>query len=737
MFSLEKYINVVVNNESVQTDQLFTYKVKDTLLDKIKLGQRILVPFGIYNKSIDAFVLEYNPKPQFNVKNIKEIIDIKEEQPLLNMQNIRLIKIMKAKYLCTYLDCVKVLIPRGLLKNRTHKIENKVFALKPLEGKFNKEPYIEIYNIVEKNQGKYNRNSLKNLFHFSTSSINTLIKYGYLGLQTFINNRYNNKEYSEYKKVSLNINQTEIINGIINSDNKMSLVHGVTGSGKTEIYLNLVEIMLKENKDSIILVPEISLTPQMVERFKGRFGKDITVFHSKLSEGQRFDEWMRVKNGEVKVAVGARSALFLPFKDLGLIIIDEEHETSYKSDSNPKYDVREIAEIYTELTNCKLVLGSATPSIETYYKSLIGKYKLYELKKRVKNISMPEIRVVDMREELKMDNKSILSRELYEDMKLAFENNEQVLLFLNRRGFSTFVSCRECGYVFKCDNCDISLTYHHNTGKLNCHYCGKKYAPVKKCPKCGSKYVKYFGTGTEKVEKIMNKIFPEARTIRMDFDTTRGKNSYEDLYLKFKNREADILIGTQMIAKGLDFDNLTVVGILAADISLNIPDYRSEERTFQLITQVSGRAGRGNKQGRVVIQTYNPENYAIQMAIENNYIDFYNREIEMRKNLYYPPFSKLILVNLSSKEEEVLIKNIHFISNILKQKYLNNDKIVILGPSPCSLNKIKNLFRWQIIIKGKFTLKIANEIKDIIYKNSKKLGNKIRISIDVNPSNLL
>ncbi len=645
-----KYAGIIVNNSSIKLDKLFTYAIPEELNKKIKIGHRVKVPFGKGNKKIDGFVLKLyeNYKDEDKV-SIKDISNICEEDPLLDLNRVKLVEQMKERYLCTYLEAIKVLVPPGITKGNKEKKVNFIFIYKDLEGKYLKENYEEIYHFVKLNDGVYNKNILNKKFGFSLSSINTLIKHGFLIQKNQVVNRYNEKMYGNYEEKILNGDQSLAIYRILNSNRKLFLIHGVTGSGKTEIYMHLVKKLMEKDKDSIILVPEISLTPQMVERFKGRFGKNIAVFHSKLSDGERFDEWMRVKRGEVKVAIGARSAVFLPFKNLGSIIIDEEHESSYKSDSNPKYNARDIAELRCMNEGCKIILGSATPSLETYYRSKNKIIDLITIKERIEGASMPEVKIVDMREELMSGNKSIFSRELFEDISTRLEKKEQIILFLNRRGFSTFVSCRECGYVFKCKNCDISLTYHNRDSSLRCHYCGASMRIPKQCPKCNSKYVKYFGAGTEKVEKAIKKYFPEVRTLRMDLDTTRTKNAYENIYNTFKKGEADILIGTQMIAKGLDFENVTLVGVLAADMSLNLPDYRSGERTFQLITQVSGRAGRGKKQGKVLIQSYNPENYSITSAAKNDYEGFYNKEIKIRKDMDYPPFSKILLINLSSK----------------------------------------------------------------------------------------
>lgn len=731
-----KYVGIIVNNSSIQVDKIFTYKIAEHLVDIIDIGFRVKVPFGMGNKKIDGFVVELYEECESKGR-IKEIQEICDEFPLFTKKDLIVIKEMREKYLCTYLDCIKVFIPTGIFKGMKNKRETLIYSGKMLEGKFYKEPYKNIYEIVKAKDGLYTKTALSKEYNLSLSSINTMLKYGFLSAQDQIINRYNVKQYDQYLEKSLNDEQNIAVNRILYSDKKIFLIHGVTGSGKTEIYMHLVSQMIKQNKEAIILVPEIALTPQMVERFKGRFGKDISVFHSRLSDGERYDEWLRVKMGKVKVAIGARSAIFLPFKNLGLIVIDEEHEGSYKSDSNPKYNAREIGVLKCKIDNCKLVLGSATPSIETYYRCSKGEIDLITIKKRADGAVLPEVEIVDMRQELLNNNRSIFSKNLYEAIEDRLSKKEQIILFLNRRGFSTFVSCRKCGYVFKCNNCDIALTYHSGGGKLMCHYCGSSQSVPHTCPKCASKYVKYFGVGTEKIEQEIKKCFPTANTLRMDFDTTRGKNSYEEIYNTFKSGRADILIGTQMVAKGLDFKNVTLVGVIAADLSLNLPDFRSAERTFQLITQVSGRAGRGEKKGEVIVQTYNSENYSIRYAAESNYESFYKEEIELRDNMDYPPFVDILLINMSSKNENLLIKNIQNVGIFLKNELEKSDKIKMLGPCPCEISKIKELYRWQIILKGKLDRKFSENVRKIVYDLLKDVYNDIRVSIDINPNSLL
>ncbi|MCM8710567.1 primosomal protein N' [Clostridium sp. SYSU_GA19001] len=731
-----KYAGIIVNNNSIQLDKVFIYYIPKKLREIIKVGFRVKIPFGVGNKIIDGFIVALYEEYSSN-SNIKEILELSDEYPILRLEDIELIKFMREKYLCTYLEAIKVIIPTGIIKGINRKTSDVIYVGKNLDGKYQKENYKLIYSLIAENNGKYNKNEFSKKFGVSLSSLNTLLKYGYLTTEKITINRYDERIFSSYPEKVLNKEQKYVFDRIVNSNNNNFLIHGITGSGKTEIYMNLVNNMINNGKDSIILVPEISLTPQMVERFKGRFGKNIAVFHSKLSEGERFDEWFRVKNGEVKVAIGARSAVFLPFNNLGLIIIDEEHEHSYKSDSDPKYNALEIAQYRCSIEGSKFVLGSATPSVETYYKTTLGELELLVLKNRADNAVLPRVELVDMREELVANNKSIFSKKLYSEIEKSLINGEQIILFLNRRGYSTFVSCRKCGFVFKCNNCDISLTYHNEDGILSCHYCGSKRKVTNVCPKCKSKYVKYFGVGTEKVEQEIKKYFPMAKTLRMDFDTTRKKNSYETIYNLFKDNKADILIGTQMIAKGLDFKNVTLVGVIAADLSLNLPDYRSAERTFQLITQVGGRAGRGEKPGKVIVQTYNTENYSILNSIANDYKNFYNQEISIRRDMGYPPFSKILLINMSSKNENLLIKNIQNVGVILKNILEHNDKIEMLGPCPCAISKINEHFRWQILLKGDINNKLANDIKNTVYETLKEVYTEIRVSLDINPNSLI
>lgn len=481
-------------------------------------------------------------------------------------------------------------------------------------------------------------------------------------------------------------------------DKKPVLLFGVTGSGKTEVYMSIIESVINEGKQAIVLVPEISLTPQIVGRFISRFGDKVSFTHSRMNQGERFDQWKKAREGEICIMIGPRSALFTPFSNIGVIIIDEEHESSYKSDTSPKYDTVETAKKLSEITDSLLVLGSATPDICTYYKCMTGEYDMAELKHRANDSNLPQTFIKDMRLELEMGNRSIFSRDLYQEIKLNLEKGEQTMLFINRRGFSTFVSCRKCGHVMMCDNCNVSYTYHSKSQSLMCHYCGKTIKNPTVCPECGSRYIKYFGTGTQKVEDEVKKYFPNARVLRMDMDTTTKKNSHEKILSSFGNGEADILIGTQMIAKGHDFPNVTLVGIIAADISLNSGSYKAAENTFQLLTQVSGRAGRSEKEGRVYIQTYNPDNYVIRLSAKQDYKGFYDEEIAVRRILDYPPFGCFFNIMISGEKEREVIESSQRIKDVMSYFNKNND-FIILGPVPAFISKIKNEYRFTITVK--------------------------------------
>ena len=510
------------------------------------------------------------------------------------------------------------------------------------------------------------------------------------------------------------------------------------GSGKTEIYLQLIEKVLAQGKNAIVLVPEISLTPQITDRFLSRFGRIIAILHSKLSNGERFDEWRRIQNKEARIVIGARSALFAPLDNVGIIIIDEEHDSSYKSETTPKYDARDVARQIAKKYDSVLVLGSATPDIRTFYRAknsdkdfIKDKIKLLELTERVSAYGLPEVRVVDLRNELASGNKTVFSTLLYNEIKKNLENHEQTMLFLNRRGYSTFIMCRDCGYVVKCDNCDVAMTYHITKNKLLCHYCGAEKIPVSVCPECGSNNIRYFGTGTQKIEAQINKIFPEASVIRMDVDTTATKNAHEIILNKFRNEKIDILLGTQMITKGHDFSNVTLVGVLAADSSINIGDYRASERTFQLLTQVAGRSGRGEKRGRAIIQTYMPDEFSIVTAQKQDYLSFYDKEIKVREKLKYPPFCDIIVAVVVGEKEAEVIDDSNKIFNIFEKQFET------FAPMPAPISKINDNFRWRVLIKAKIDEKVIQTINYCLDNFEKIKSKDTKLNFDINPNNMM
>ena len=513
---------------------------------------------------------------------------------------------------------------------------------------------------------------------------------------------------------------------------KEFLLHGVTGSGKTEVYIQVIRNFLDKGYGAIVLVPEISLTPQTVKRFVERLGDTVAVFHSRLSKGEKYLEWQKVNEGKAKVVVGARSALFTPVKNLGIVIIDEEHDSSYKSGQSPYYHAREVASKLCEINKATLVLGSATPDISTYYKAKNGEISLIELKERTNHRELPKTDIIDMREELVSGNKTIFSKKLYDEIKENLAKKEQTILFLNRRGYSTFVSCRKCGFVAKCKNCNIALTYHMDSNSLECHYCGAKWTNPEVCPICHEKYIKYFGIGTQKIENVVRKIFPEASVIRMDLDTTTKKDAHEEILNKFRKENIDIMIGTQMIAKGHDFPNVTLVGVMAADTSLNSNDFYSAERTFSLLTQVSGRAGRAEKNGRVIVQTYESDNYSIVAAKDHDYEKFYNQEILLREQLNYPPFCDITLINISGDKEEEVIEDSRKIREVFEKYFKENEDVTVLKEVPSPISKIKNKYRFRIIIKSDVNKKINEDVYSILNSDEFNEINS-EFTVDFNP----
>ncbi|WEG15671.1 primosomal protein N' [Alkalihalophilus pseudofirmus] len=596
----------------------------------------------------------------------------------------------------------------------------------------------EVISFLYNQKNPIKTNELLSILETTRATITPLLKKGLLNEteEEVYRDPTEGLDIQETKPLELTEKQAAVIAPILKSleseVHEPFLLHGVTGSGKTEIYLQAIDRTLKDGKEAIVLVPEIALTPQMVNRFKGRFGSKVAVLHSGLSMGEKYDEWRKIHRDEVKVVVGARSAIFAPFKNLGIIIIDEEHESSYKQEENPRYHARDVAMFRGRYHQCPVILGSATPSLESYARAKKGRYTLLPLTERVNNRAMPEVNVVDMREELRAGNRSMFSAALLEKMQERMDRNEQTVLFLNRRGYSTFVMCRDCGYVATCDHCDISLTYHRSQNQLKCHYCGHEEAMPTVCESCGSEHIRFFGTGTQKVEEEIARVLPSARVIRMDVDTTRKKGSHERLLTSFGKGEADILLGTQMIAKGLDFPNITLVGVLAADSMLHIPDFRASERTFQLMEQVSGRAGRHELSGEVVIQTYTPEHYSIELVKSHNYEAYFEMEMAQRKHAGYPPYFYLTLINVSHPEITKVIGVTEKITSFLKREL--SDETVVLGPTASPIARIKDRYRYQCMIKYKNEPKLVNTLREIQQHYLKEMNQgQLNISIDLHP----
>ncbi len=586
--------------------------------------------------------------------------------------------------------------------------------------------------------GAVEQRELLSLLGSSTAVIKGLIKKGILAEieKEVYRDPFEERHFSRTEPLPLTLDQENAISPIIASveekKHEIFLLYGVTGSGKTEVYLQSIQKVLQEGKEAIVLVPEISLTPQMVHRFKGRFGNQVAVMHSGLSAGEKYDEWRKIQRKEVKVVVGARSAIFAPFENLGIIIIDEEHETSYKQEDNPRYHARDVAVERARKYHCPVILGSATPSLESFARAKKGVYKLLTMPNRMNNQSLPTVEIVDMREELRDGNRTMFSRVLLEKMIEKLGKKEQIVLFLNKRGHSSFVMCRSCGYVVNCPNCDISLTYHRFSEQMKCHYCGYEAHVPKECPECNSEHIRYFGTGTQKVEEEIAKVLPEARVIRMDVDTTSRKGSHERLLDQFQEGHADILLGTQMIAKGLDFPNITLVGVLSADTMLNLPDFRSSEKTFQLLTQVSGRAGRHKLAGEVVIQTYTPEHYSVELAGEQDFDRFYEKEMMIRKIHRYPPFYYLTLITVSHEELMKVISITEKITAFISARL--SKEAICLGPVASPIPRIKNRYRYQCLIKYKREPELTMNIKKILDHYQQEIAQDgLQISVDVNP----
>ena len=646
----------------------FHYSIPPALKDKVEIGKRAWVPFG--PRRLVGYITGFVDRPE--VEGIKDIISvIDDESPVIDAELLALTKWIADYYHASWGEAIDAALPGPLKKGKIKAKPRHPLAEEEYEPTGNFKPTHE--------------------------------------------------QDSALKSIRESISKGR---------NDVYLLHGITGSGKTEVYLQSIETALKLGKTAIVLVPEISLTPQAIERFKSRFGSVVAVLHSRLLESERFLEWKKLKEGTAKIAVGARSAIFAPVKNLGLIVIDEEHETSYKQDDAPRYNARDVAIERSRITGAAVILGSATPSIESYQKASAGEYRLLKIAERIEKRALPKVDIIDMRQE-RLDAKEpkIFSRALEHAISQVMNRRGQVMLFMNRRGFSTFINCRKCGYVVTCRYCNVSMTYHFDTRRLNCHYCNYQADPPEKCPKCKSGDIRYFGIGTQKIESEAARLFPAARIARMDTDATAKRGSHGRILSEFKKHKIDILIGTQMIAKGHDFPRVTLVGVVSADTALSLPDFRASERTFNLLTQVAGRAGRGSEPGRVIVQTFSPNHYAIEKSIEHDYVGFFAEEIKFRKELNYPPFTHIVEIKLRGRKEERVIKAAHDLAAILSEA--KGKPVEMVGPAPEFISKIKGQFRWNLLLKGEDPKAICGFIDKALDNLRGKSG--LIITVDVDP----
>ncbi|HHF7056412.1 primosomal protein N' [Streptococcus mutans] len=794
---MTKIAKVIVDVPLMQTDKPFSYKIPEALLPVITAGSRVHVPFGKGNRLLQGFVVSVDSG---SAQHLKTIIDVLDVEPVLNQEQLELADQMRKTVFSYKISILKSMIPNLLNSNYDRLLKPKkglsqeekalIFAGKKQINfsQLNQEIQTKSLSLIQagkidieylakdrktiKTQKCYDVN-LEKLSHllinkrakkrqelkdylanhpqsgplsdlyrlFSREVVHYFIKEAVLNISQVEVNRtqsyFENIIQSDF--LDLNPEQqtaVEQITAAIGSSNKPYLLEGITGSGKTEVYLHVIDQTLKLGKTAIVLVPEISLTPQMTSRFISRFGSQVAIMHSGLSDGEKFDEWRKMKSNQAKVVVGARSAIFSPLKNIGAIIIDEEHEATYKQESSPRYHAREVALLRAEYHQAVLVLGSATPSIESRARASRGVYNFLQLSQRANpQAHIPKVEIVDFRDYIGQQKVSNLTPVLLDKIKDRLIKKEQVVLMLNRRGYSSFIMCRDCGYVDNCPNCDISLTLHMDTKTMNCHYCGFLKGIPYVCPNCQSRQIRYYGTGTQKAYDELKQVLPEARILRMDVDTTKRKGAHEKILTKFGRHEADILLGTQMIAKGLDFPNVTLVGVLNADTSLNLPDFRSSERTFQLLTQVAGRAGRANKPGEVLIQTYNPNHYAIQLAREQDYEAFYRYEMRIRKALSYPPYYFTVGLTLSHKDEQEVIKKSYEIVTLIKEGL--TDKIKILGPTPKPVARTHNLYHYQIIIKYRYEDQLEIVLNHILDLTQAKENKKLRLIIDHDPQSFM
>lgn len=740
-----KYANIIVNISHENLDKTFQYVIPSPLQSVVEIGSYVRIPFGVSNRIIEGYVVDITDKPEYDPSKLKEIIEVVVDSKVTESRLIKLALFIKQNYGSTLINALKIVLPvKKKIKEKQKKsivlILNKDEAINKLETYKKKHQTARVRlltELIEYNILDYE--IVSNKLNISSATLKALESQGVIRIEA--KRVYRNTvsgTLDENKKI-LNVEQQkiadEIISDIRNDKPETYLIRGITGSGKTEIYMEVIDEVINQGKQAIVLIPEIALTYQTVMRFYKRYGDRVSTLHSKLSDGERYDQFVRAKNHEIDVMIGPRSALFTPFDNIGVIVIDEEHEGSYKSDKMPKYHAREVASELAKLHNASLILGSATPSVTAYYRAKKGEYRMFELDRRANaEAKLPSVQIVDLREELKAGNKSMFSRPLTEKMRDRLLKGEQIMLFLNRRGYAGFVSCRSCGEVVKCPHCEVSLS-EHNNGRMVCHYCGYETAFVKKCAKCGSTKIGGIKVGTQQVEELVKKTFPMANVLRMDADTTKTKDSYNDILSAFANREADVLIGTQMIVKGHDFPYVTLVGILLADMSLHVNDYRASERTFQLITQAAGRAGRAEIPGDVVIQTYSPDDFSIVAASHQDYREYYNEEIALRDMLMYPPCGHMLLILCECENYRTVSGYCDNLAQHIKSAIISKAvKALVIGPADASIVKIQDIYRKVIYVKARDN-EVLKWIKDYIENEESLSACDVRVTFDFDPVN--
>ncbi len=731
------FADVIVDIASSEVDKIFEYSFSD---DKIVAGSRVVVPFG--TKKIFGIVINVKQISEYPPEKIKPIIRLLEDVPALTNEALLLMDYIRKKYYISTALALRLFLPSEMRLGKVKEllvtyaelvlnendVKNVILSLRSTAKQ-----QIRALNYLKENK-KVKLSVLNN--EFSYSAIQSLIKNGYVKTysQKQLRAPYGNLNFTD-RNIVLTDAQQNAINSINSTEKQVTLLHGVTGSGKTEVYLNLISQTIANDKTAIMLVPEIALTPQMLKQLRARFGDTAAILHSGLSNGERFDEWWRIRNGDAKIVIGARSAIFAPVENLGLIIIDEEHDSSYSSEQAPRYKTLEIAQFRAKFSNAKIVLGSATPAVESYLLAKSGEYNLVKMPDRINRHPLPEVIIADMKAEVRRGNNTIFSSHLKDELSDCLKKGNQAILFLNQRGYSKSVICTECGHVHKCDACDVALTYHSEDNSLLCHYCGAKYKMVTSCINCGSKYLKYSGTGTEKIVYDLKKMFKDARILRMDRDTTATKEGHYKILKEFSDHKADILVGTQMIAKGHDFPKVTLVGILDADMSLHFSDFRSGERTFQLITQVAGRSGRAEETGKVVLQTYTPENFILRQAVKYNYEKMYEHEISVRKATGFPPFTDIIRVIVSSLDEDLSVNTTREVYNKISDiRSVNDGVFKFLACMKAPIKKLQNKYRYQVIMRISANRQdIINKINEFCELYNNKTTN---VYVEVNPNNL-